>query len=543
MPETLQTAIQFARETTVRALRSPRLRWDLSLGLLVLALLSYSWMFGSISVPNERSRVYLTVAMVDHGTLSIDEPIRRFGRIHDWARRDGRYYTDKAPGSSLLGAVPYGVARCFSEPEDWKIHELVNLMRTWVMVPIGLIGFFWLRRLLRGLGLDPPSVDITAIGWILGTSAFHYSTAFYGHQIVAVCMVGALDLALLAQERLRDASSKASRAILPMLGAGMFAGMAGLTEYQAGIPAVLLALFVVTGPVGKRAVPLGGFVLGAVPFALILFGYNTFAFGGPLELSYHYLIDPGLRQVHGQGIGGVAVPHWEYAAGGLLSVHRGLLTTSPLFLLAVPGLVLMGRRRMWRLTALVGVTLLYFVLFLSSTKIWFAGWSFGPRLLVPVMGWAMIPIAFCVTALGRWLASDGIPRGLALFGLLYHQAVHAVFPELPETATHPVVDVILPALRGGHVSPNLASSLFGWEGRSSLVPLGILVVIASVVLVARPRKAPTGKGSAATMAVTLGVVILCSIPLFLAKPGWSDGEVRRFTDWLAQLAAAERRLP
>jgi hypothetical protein len=542
MPDKLHKARMLARDTAARWLRSPRLRWDLCLGLLVVTLLSYSWMFGTISVPNERSRVYLAVAIVDHGTLSIDEPVRRFGRIHDWARRDGRHYTDKAPGSSLLGAVPYAIVRCFTEPGDWKIHEIVNLMRTWVMLPIGLLGFFWLRRLLHRIGLDPPSVDITAIGWILGTSAFHYSTAFYGHQIVAVCMIGALDLALQAQDRLEEASSP-RRAILPMVGAGMLAGMAGLTEYQAGIPAALLALFVVSGPARRHALPLVGFVLGAVPFALILFGYNTFAFGGPFELSYHYLIDPGLREVHGQGIGGVAAPRWDYAVGGLLSAHRGLLTTSPLFLLAVPGFVLMARRRMWRLTALVGVTLIYFLLFISSTKIWFAGWSFGPRLLVPVMGWTMIPVAFCVAALGRRSSSDGIPRGLALFGLLYHQAVHAVFPELPENATHPMVDVILPALRGDHVSPNLATSLFGWQGRSSLVPLAILVLIAGVVLMVRPREGRSRKARAGTVVATIGVLLLCSTPLVFAKPGWSAGEARRFTDWLAQLAEAERRLP
>ncbi len=542
MLEKLHKARKLARDTATRWL-SPRLRWDLSLGLLVLALLSYSWMFGSISVPNERSRVYLAVAMVDHGTLSIDEPIRRFGRIHDWARREGRHYTDKAPGSSLLGAVAYGVVRCFSDPGDWKIHELVNLMRTWVMLPIGLVGFFWLRRLLHRIGLDPPSADVTALGWILGTSAFHYSTAFYGHQIVAVCLIGALDLALQAQERMADTSVSPRRAFLPMAGAGALAGMAGLTEYQAGIPAALLAIFVVSGPARKHALPLAGFVLGAVPFALVLFGYNTLAFGGPFELSYHYLVDPGLREVHGQGIGGVAVPRLPYAVGGLLSVHRGLFTTSPLFLLALPGIVLMARRRMWRLAALVGVTLLYFLLFISSTKIWFAGWSFGPRLLVPVMGWTMIPVALCAATLGRWSATDGIARGLALFGLLYHQAVHAVFPELPENATHPAVDVVLPALRGDHVSPNLASSLLGWQGRSSLVPLGILVLIAGAVLIVRAREGRSRKARALTALVTVGAALLCAAPLVFAEPGWSEGEVRKFTDWLAQLAAAERRLP
>src|SRR5262245_57034982 len=69
---------------------------------LGLCQLAYSWMYSAISVPNERTRMYLTVALVDHGTFAIDAPLQRFGRVYDLARFGGHYYTDKAPGASLL---------------------------------------------------------------------------------------------------------------------------------------------------------------------------------------------------------------------------------------------------------------------------------------------------------------------------------------------------------------------------------------------------------------------------------------------------------
>ncbi|HNS97026.1 MAG TPA: hypothetical protein PLJ27_03060 [Polyangiaceae bacterium] len=537
----LWKAIRLAKEKAFSRRLASLWRWDLPLSLLILAILSYSWMFSSISVPNERSRLYLTVALIDHHTLTIDEPVRRFGKINDWARYEDHYYTDKAPGSSLLGAVVYGLVRCFSNPQDWKIHELINLMRTCVMLPLGLIGFLWLRRLLRRLGLDPPSTDITAVGWIVGTSAFHYSTAFYGHQIVAVCMIGALDLILMAEQRLAD-SLPASSALGPAWGAGMMAGLAGLTEYQAGIPTACLLVYVVFGPMRRHGSLWLAVALGAFPFMVMLFGYNTLAFGGPFELSYHHLIDPSLRELHGKGIGGVAAPQWQYAYGGLFSLHRGLFTTSPVFGLAVPGLIIMVLRRRVRLAILVGMTWLYFLLFISSTQIWFAGWSFGPRLLVPVMGWVMIPIAYCFHGMGKIPVLDGLGRGLLIVGILYHQTVHAVFPELPESATHPFKDVIVPAWRAGVVSPNLCTKWIGWKGFASLLPLAVLLMLAVVIVVLWPKMGSSRKTMACRAATALGTTLLCCVPLLLIKPGWSERESQRFIQWMEQLIAEEQRL-
>lgn len=538
-------------------------RWELLLGLLVLTLLGYSWMYADITVPNERTRAYLVVSIVDHGTLSIDPAVERYGPVNDWARRDGRTYTDKAPGSSLLGVAPYWIARRFTKAEDWKIAEVINLMRTWVMLPIALIGFFWMRRLLRLLGQTPAVVDLISLAWTLGTTAFHYGTAFYGHQIVAVCLLGALELVVRAEQAVAGGprsppadgtaagemeaarTAEASRPRpwrafrLPLLGAGLLAGLAGLTEYQAGIPAALLALYVLSGPLRRRPTAPAMLVLGALPFVVLLFGYNTLAFGGPFKLSYQFLVDPGLRELHGQGIGGVGAPHAKYLWGGLFSLHRGFFTTAPILLLALPGLVLLWRRGRPRLAVLFGAALVYFFAFIAGTKIWHGNWSFGSRLLVPVIGWAMVPTAFCAAALRRWLTTDALVRGLALAGFAYHQAVHAVFPELPDNATNPVIDAVLPALRGPHVSPNLATRLFGWHGRLSLLPLLLLAALAGAAMLRGVGERRSCDERAAFVAVAIGTALGLALIVLIHKPGWSPGDVRWFTDWLAHLAQVE----
>ncbi|MBI5487565.1 MAG: hypothetical protein HY905_09545 [Deltaproteobacteria bacterium] len=508
-------------------------RWELLLGVLVFVLLAYSRMFPEISVPNERSRAYLTVAIVDDGTLSIDQPLDRFGAILDRSLRDGRYYTDKAPGMSLLGVVPYWLARRFTAAEDWSVDDVINLMRTWLMLPITLLGFFWMRRFLRRLEFEPSAVDVTSLAWTLGTSAFHYGTAFYGHQVVAVCLLGSLDLIHAAE----TTEPGWSRIHLRLLGAGALAGMAGLTEYQAGIPAALLLLYVVVAFVPRRPLTLAPFVLGAVPFAVLLFGYDTLAFGGPFELSYGYLAHPVLQEIHGHGIAGVTVPEWQYALGGFLSLDRGLFSTSPIFLLSIPGLVFMWREGLRRMAVLIGVGMLYFGLFISGTEMWYAGWGFGPRLLVPMMGWAMLPVAFCLRRAARRLTTDGLACGLALAGIAYHQVVHGVFPELPEDATNPVVDVVLPVLNAGTVSPNLANGLLGWQGVRSLLPLFALVLLAGAAILRGAAEGRTRDERVARVFVALVPLLLLALLILIAGQGWTGPEQDGFLRWLGKLGA------
>ena len=57
---------------------------------------------------NAASRLMLTYAWVDRGTISIDG---LEDQTHDIALRAGHYYTDKTPGFSLMGALPYAILK------------------------------------------------------------------------------------------------------------------------------------------------------------------------------------------------------------------------------------------------------------------------------------------------------------------------------------------------------------------------------------------------------------------------------------------------
>ncbi len=507
-----------------------RARWELLLAAVVLAVLSYSTMYPGITSPNERSRLYLAVSLVDSGSLSIDAPVRRYGHILDTASFQGHLYSDKAPGSSFLAAGVYAVAKKVAAPETLGIAALLNWMRRGLMVPLGLLGFVLLRSLLRRTGVVQSVIDLCSIGWILGSAAFHYSTAFFGHQIVAVALLLALRMALAAEDCAR---ARWLRTALLAAASGAAAGMAGLTEYQAGIPAALLTLYLLSGRLRRSPAALIGFFLGAAPFVALLAWYNTRAFGGPLELSYHHLTNPSLHEIHTQGIGGITVPQWESFHGGVLSLHRGLLGSSPMFVFALPGIVALWRARGPRLCLLLTSASLYYLLFISSSNMWFAGWGFGPRLLVPALGWMCVLVAHGAQSVMRWSVADGLLRGVVLVGVLVCQAVHVFFPEPPETTENPLADVVLVLFRAGLVAPNLAREALGdlW----SLVPLVLLLALLLGFLLFR-RVPPRS----ALKKIAVPIIALSLLPVFFGivraqGPSWSEGERSDFVRFVRRV--------
>ncbi len=501
---------------------------------VVALLLSYSTMPSGVTVPNERSRVYLAVAMVDHGTFAIDKPVARFGHIYDIARHDGHFYSDKAPGSSFVGAAVYGVLRLFTEADAWSIQELIGVMRRGLMVPLGVFGFLMLRRVLRQTGVVAPIGDLVSVGWILGTSAFHYSGAFFGHQIVAVVSIAAL-ASIHAAEHRRGSQSL----LLAGLG-GLFMGIAGLTEYQAGVVAVLLGLYVLLGPPGRlmRGV---GYALGGLPGLVLLGWYNTQAFGGPLELPYHHLPNPALAQLHGQGIGGVTTPTGEAFFGGMLSLHRGLFVTSPMFLFVIPGLVRAWRAGRRRLSVLLGLVGVYFVLFISSSSVWAAGWGFGPRLLIPAMPFLALLVAHGAQGLHRFAIFDALFRGSVIAGVLYHQCVRAFFPEPPDDAHNPILDVVWSLYQADLVAPNVIASL--QTGVVSLVPLAI--VVSGVVLWVSIRRMRARALFARAFVLLASGTVLAALSLYvgLSGPSWSDKKRRDFTAFVRGLEGTPTPAP
>jgi hypothetical protein len=98
----------------------PRRRPQLPLFLLVFGVYAYFYQAGGW---NQNSRFDLTRAIVEHHTIAIDAFADNTG---DKAQREGHWFSDKAPGLSLLAVPPYaGAARagwpgcCWAWPCAW----------------------------------------------------------------------------------------------------------------------------------------------------------------------------------------------------------------------------------------------------------------------------------------------------------------------------------------------------------------------------------------------------------------------------------------
>jgi len=499
----------------------------------VIALLYYTSMFPQITVPNERTRVYLVVALIDDHSLSIDGPVRRFGKTADIARSGGHYYTDKAPGTSLIGAAVYGMTRVLTPKQKWSAEKLISLMRFVVAIPIGILGFFVLRRLLLRLGIERSIIDISSAGWILGTAAFHYSTAFYGHQIAGVALL--IAVYLLHNGRKFNAESLST---VRIVGAGAAAGLAGLTEYQSIIPCLLLAGFFAYAN-RRRPAQIFLFIVGALPFAAALLGYHQIAFGGMLELPYQHLASKSVQALHSTGIAGVGYPKPAAIFGALFSLHRGLIATSPIFLLVPYGLCRMLKTEQKPLGLFIGLLFTYYLLFIFGAEVWYAGWSFGPRLVVPVMGLALIPCAVALSDLELRPLLRFSAEGAVIAGICYNQVVHVVFPELPETATNPIQDVVIPALRQGVLSPNRAADLTGTPGLWTLIPLAALVIFVFYLLFIKGAALLPKQHRLRRVLARFAPGLALGLIIALAGPSWSPKQSQKFVRWMQKMERAE----
>src|SRR5512136_716035 len=74
------------------------------IAIAALLLVCYTYAFPRWADWNQTSRFDLVVAVVDHGTLSIDCCVSNTG---DYALFEGHTYSDKAPGMSFLGIPAY----------------------------------------------------------------------------------------------------------------------------------------------------------------------------------------------------------------------------------------------------------------------------------------------------------------------------------------------------------------------------------------------------------------------------------------------------
>lgn len=442
---------------------------------------------------NQNSRLNLVLAIVDDGTLNIDNYVQNTG---DYALFNGHYYSDKAPGASFLAVPVYAAARpllqsapvqsileriaqsdAFGETlkENGSgllrekiyaavVHYLITVMV--VSLPAALLGVLiysflgtFTRHSGRRIGV--------ALLYGLATPAFPYSSALYGHQIVAVLLFGAFYLAFLIGRK-----QVAQWMVLPV---GTMLGYAVITEYPAVLIAVGVFAYTLAVLPNRLLSGCGLLVLGGLPPGLLAMGYNWAIFRTILPVGYQY--SELWTDVHQQGFMSLVGPNAPALWGITFGTYRGLFFIAPILLLALPGFLFWWQQRRYRLEwGVCAWAVVSFFLFNGSSVMWEGGFAVGPRYIVPMLPFMAVAVGMFVECWEKRMSSRLLILLLSLWSLFVVWTETIGGQSFPDYTPNPLFNYSLPNLLNGDVARNLGMVL-GQSGVNSLVPLCVLLAI------------------------------------------------------------------
>lgn len=442
--------------------------------LFALVWLSCAW-FGSWPLnPNNLTRLLAAESLVagQHGRIDDLQAL-----TIDKAEFDGHFYSDKAPGMTLLAlpamaladwtgpARPGFLPRELIDPryEPWARMRLM-LARATVSAPLAALAAVALYDLALALGAGAGAALFGALGFALGTPVWGWSTSIFGHAPVASLYV----IATWALWHARDGRSAALAAL-----AGGALGLAGLIEFPSVLAGSVIALwgaFRLRRPAAIAAAAIAGIAMFVLPFV----GYNLWVFGTPVRLGYQGVTGfPGMDQ----GLFGLTLPKPHVLWAILFGLRRGLVWVAPVLVLAPFGLWRLARRELG-LVAMIVAAVTVVLLVNAAYFYWDGGFSTGPRHSVPAIGLLSIGLApFWAGLRRRW---QRVGAG-ALLGvsIVVNLLIAAAEVTAPDTAPLPLWDPILTVDWRYGLLRTLPGELFATSGH---VGAALYIVVALPLL-------------------------------------------------------------
>jgi len=481
----------------VRERESHRQEYIHAAGIFLALLLCYAYVFPRWADPNQNSRLNMVFAVVEEGTFQIDSYV---ANTVDYAKVGEHYYSDKAPGAALLGIPIYAAlapvldtpllsavtARLESHSafagtlrvegsgvSAQKVRfAIVQVVLSFLLAALptaalAALLFLWLQAVTPMVW---PRL-VVALGYGLATPAFAYANAFYGHQLSAFLLFAAFYLLARA-----PAHIGAGRALLVGL-----LGYAFVTEYPVALMVAPIGVYALYGFWRRRQLaPLLWLATGGLVVAAGWMWYNITIFGGPLELGYSR--SELWTDQHHTGFMSLTTPTLDAVWGITFSPFRGLFLLSPWLLLALPGFVLWRRngslRAEWWLA--LSITAAIF-LFNASSSMWWGGFAVGPRYLLPLLPFGVLPIAFVLAAWGDRLWLRIVTALSLLWSLVAVWSMTLAEQAFPSDALrNPWIEHVLPNWAAGNIARN-AGVIVGLEGVWSLAPLFVVLAIVAGV--------------------------------------------------------------
>ncbi|MCX6348943.1 MAG: hypothetical protein NTV79_05515, partial [Candidatus Aureabacteria bacterium] len=196
---------------------------------------------------NEYSRVFLTRALIDNQKFSIDDIIA-LHNTQDKSFYNGHFYTNKAPGSSLLATPAYLVLRLVEINFRFQLSEeaILYLIKLVCLSAISVAFLSLMFKFWGYISLIFPIREAFLIVYALGTLVWPYSTLYYGHLLSGLALFLGFLILFDARDLIRGTAE--------IVQAGFFCGLAFLIEYPTLIVSLVIFLYACAVFKNKKAV-------------------------------------------------------------------------------------------------------------------------------------------------------------------------------------------------------------------------------------------------------------------------------------------------
>jgi hypothetical protein len=339
--------------------------------------------------------VYTSLSLVRDGNIELDEYVS--------VLRDSHFYASREIGGHYYHFYPYGPA-LLSMPFVWALDQAASASGIDLASRYLTVRPVWVERALAALfaaatgavmlliaretGADLRRSALIAATFAFGTSAWSTaSRALWQHGPSMLLLSVALWIAVRARRQPE---------LIRFLGLPL--ALAYVTRPTNAASIVVFSLFVALVHRGQLATYAAGCVIVLAPFL----AFNWATFGLPLT-EYYAPERLGDNRAF-----------LEALAGNLISPARGLLSFTPVLVLAIAGTaVSLTRRRLGALELAIVATVGVHWIAISSFSHWWGGHSYGPRFFTDVLPYLVFMLIPFVHTLGA-----GRPAANALFGLL-----------------------------------------------------------------------------------------------------------------------------
>ena len=333
---------------------------------LILNLLLSSFYLDTWQNDNTTSRVLSVLSIVYSGTLQIDSFATK---TIDKSIVNGHYYSEKPPLPSLIISPVYALLKStgfLKHPTDFASYSKpVYILGSFICgsLPFVLICMLFLKY--TSGHTNKYRAAVLSMLFLYSSFIFIYSGTFFAH----VMSSGFL---LLSYIFIKEGKN--------YFYSGLFLGLAIFSDYSIGFIAVVWMVQIFINKSNFSSIL--NFGAGLMPVFISIIIYNLLTTGSPFDLLYNHIAEDGFVNARNLGF---SYPKLSALYGLTISPFRGILLYCPFLFLSLI-LFLKEKRKIkieWSKNYLILITAGYFLL-ISSHLVWWGGWSYGPRQLMPV---------------------------------------------------------------------------------------------------------------------------------------------------------------